>query len=709
MTQDITSLLVNETESRVENIEPEKENDFLAQIPKSNISTTLPPAVIQALSEQQAKEKEINTRELGRVDKTISNLKNANKEIQDASSKINETQGSMGLSFLGIFDSDYNLSHQRGRITKAKEKLSFDNAIMEQERLKDTLELRESGMPIEAFTSLTKLQGAKATMQAQILNSVVQSNTAKKLLREQYQNLYTPDQLDKMLKNKQGDEIWSLQELQARSDELRDAELDYESKLLSTKEKRFDLNEKYENRILNKIPLSTAQYALDVALKEGSGTTTIPGTKIQIPTDRLKTVMSQRLVAKQEADMKMAKIMYDTVSTNGEFSTAMSGIQSVSAVFGNAGNVFDNFSSINMLNITPEVYSKIPFDSMHPKIRTEAEKLFGVLADFNEKSKPKFDSTGNRLPPEPVKTEELQLIKESTSKLNANIKELQTNMLNTTADKNMKAGLNEFFTNGKMTDDTNSANVMISNSVSMNEYGGDHALQASHSVLLENIHKQLNGDSLSGLEGEELSQAVLLSITNSGFKGKPDAKNIIRKAYLTKNKNGLTPFGAYIGNKSQEIVAVTMDKMIDEYPEFAGYFQRLGKEIGYTNQKDFAGALAELSFRMQEKNPELPDLVLNHKFIELATQYIESNSSIWNSQQDVIRGSHMNLMFTNQPSVMINQAISDNFGTSSRSGWDILKSEQKQRDIMLERTPAGASRERIREASSFSPIALPSY
>jgi len=190
------------------------------------------------------------------------------------------------------------------------------------------------------------------------------------------------------------------------------------------------------------------------------------------------------------------------------------------------------------------------------------------------------------------------------------------------------------------------------------------------------------------------------------FKGKIASRDKIIKALHAKNADDVSPFSAYIANRGVEITAKAMRKMEETYPEYAGFFQALGRETGFRNPAKLAATLAELSFKIKEANPETPDHVLNSALTNFMSDVIGTNKRQWDSQLNPVRGTLMNLMFSADPSVLVDDALSSSFGFATRQAWDTMQQlpapvpQVGLSGQVLQQQPSSA-------LGQFSPVPLP--
>ena len=144
--------------------------------------------------------------------------------------------------------------------------------------------------------------------------------------------------------------------------------------------------------------------------------------------------------------------------------------------------------------------------------------------------------------------------------------------------------------------------------------------------------------------------------------------------------------------------------MEETYPEYAGFFQALGRETGFRNPAKLAATLAELSFKIKEASPETPDHVLNSALTNFMTDVIGINKNQWDSQLNPVRGSLMNLMFSADPSVLVDDALSSSFGFATRQAWDTIKNLP---EPPVNVSAAGVLPARESTQAQFSPVPLP--
>jgi len=139
---------------------------------------------------KQQKQSNINN-DRSRLNESIDALKEANTEIDSASRRMQEINGSMLLDFQGIFDSDYNRKFQNSRIANAKTKLFAKTQVLQQEKLRDDLDLQEANLDFNMYKQALGIQTSKANLSAVQANAIIQSNAARTQMRKILQQKYT--------------------------------------------------------------------------------------------------------------------------------------------------------------------------------------------------------------------------------------------------------------------------------------------------------------------------------------------------------------------------------------------------------------------------------------------------------------------------------------------------------------------------------------
>jgi len=699
-TPDIRDKLINQSKNSLAVANPKEESSFIPEIPSAVRDIALPPAVLDSLKQTHSMSTTSINNERRRIDETADALKIANTEIDSATKNIQAADSSLLLDFQGMFDSQYNRQFQRGRITTAQRKLKVKDTELTLERQREALDLREAGLPLDMFKSALALQTSKAQLSTSQANAIVSSNNARKQVRSMMQSQYSDDELVKMHKTGSPDSIWSAQELQQYVDDKDEFKLDMESKEIANTSNRLDLAEKLETRALKKVPLAWLRSSINLAETTKQPSIQIPGTRTTVPADKARVILSERLKAQQEAFQSTAESQIQLMKNDGNMSQAMSNLASVSSVFSGDGRNMSNLGQLNLLNITEDTIKDIPVDSVHPALRADFQNALEGAAILNAK-------TDNN---EPVTVQDIHTFNQLVTEINTKATGLQKTMIDAVTDKGHKAGLKEWFSNGRMQTQDNSAAVLVANSISLPNLGDDQALSASYQVMLENLSKDILGDEIdfSTLEPEERTNVIFQSLLGDGFKGKVASRDKIIKALHAKNAQGVSPFSAYVANRGVEITAKAMQKLEETYPEYAGFFQALGRETGFRNPAKLAATLAELSFKIKEANPETQDHVLNSALTNFMSDIIGTNKNQWDSQLNPVRGSLMNLMFSADPSVLVDDALSSSFGFATRQAWDTMQSLSEPSAL------GGLSAQRSQELGrpqanigQFSPVPLP--
>ena len=709
MATDITDMLLKKSQVSVAKAQPVRQNQFVPEIPSSNVDVALPQEVLNALNTTQSVSKSVINSERRRIDATADAVKEANKEINAANLRIQEIDSSPLLQFQGMFDSDYSYHMQETRVKNAKTKLQQKNTELDIQRQREALDLKEANLPLDMYKFVTSLQASKANLSAVQANAIVQSNAARKQVRGLLQQEYTDEQLNTMQKTGEYDDVWTPQEVKSYQDAKQKFNLDIQSKELANASGRVDLVNKLEVQAISNLPIPWAKSLIASAEKSKSSLVQIPGTNTTVPLVKLQTALAEKQVAQQKAFTSTAETQLKLVKNDAEWTSMITDLGNVSAIFSGDGSNLSNMSNLNLLNITDEALVDFPFDSLHPELRGDFQTVLQTASILNEKSRPTLDVNGKEIAPAVgVTTQDVFTFKQTILDLNKKASKVKTDMIDTAPDKGSKAAMKEWFANGRMDTQDNSAAMLVSNSITLPNLGNDQALQASYQVMLENVAGEILGDdSLDDLDSEELSKKVFLSLLDDKFTGKVSSRDKILRALGTRNSRGVTPIDAYANNRVLELTLTGMRKLGEQYPEYKNYFLALERETGFKDPAKLAGALAELSFRVKRQKPETPDMFLNQALLDNMNISIEGNKTQWDSQLNPVRGSLMNLMFGSNPSVFIDNSLNTVFGTPSRGAWDKLQ-EVSEDPLFGRRVPGGVFDSGSSETQVFpSSVPLP--
>lgn len=713
-TPDIREKLVQKSMTSVTQAAPVEKNQFLPDIPPAELNASLPVEVINALEGKYKATKTSLSSERRRIDETANALKTANLEIDSAVTQIQEADSSLGLNLLGIFDKNYNKEFQRNRIRKAQRSLTIKGRELDLERQKEALLLKEQALPADMFIQQLEIKGKLANLSAMQANAIIQSNTARKQYREQVQLSYTDEQIEGMYKSGTYDNVWTAQDVKKYRDDKAQFKMDMDTKTVALKSNRLKLAENIEIRALAQLPISYGKSLLDEAAKTNAAVINL-GSGVAVATSTLQKTVAMKMKQQNEDYATTSEAQLKLVKNDGEMSSMLSNVVNSSAIHTGNGQELANLPQLNLLNITEDTVKDFPIESIHPNLRPGFQTVLSAAAILNEKSQPTRDAKGKILKQaEGVTTQDVFTFKQTVNDLNAEALNLQKATIETAEDKGSKAAYKEWFTNGSMQTQDNSAAMLVSNIISQPNLGDDHALQAAYSVLSENVATEVGGGeavNFADLAPEERTNLIFKSISESGFKGKISSRDKIMRAIRAKNGNKITPLQAYSNNRIAEVMQAGMKKLGEKYPEYQGYFESLKRETQFKNPSKLAGSLAELSFRVKRQKPDTPEMFLNNELLEHINQYMKSNSTTWDAQLNPVRGSFTNLLFNTKPSIYIDGILNTAFGTPSRNAWTTLsgptfteqrKENQRQYEQFLQSEPT------IRpEANVFGDIPLP--
>ena len=264
-TPDIRNKLITQSKQKIAVAKAPARQDFMPEIPSANIDTALPPAVLNSLQSSLTAGQTSISNERRRLDETAEAVKVANAEIDSATKQIQAADSDLFLDFQGIFDPQYNRAFQRSRIDDAKRKLNITANELDLERQRETLDLKEAGLPVELYKQQINLQTQKSQLSTAQANAVVSSNAARKNMRKMMQMQYSDDEIMQMYKTKTSDTVWTSQEIDQYVLDKENAALDMEGSRLSNESNRLDLTEKFEVRALNKLPLGWLRSAMNLA------------------------------------------------------------------------------------------------------------------------------------------------------------------------------------------------------------------------------------------------------------------------------------------------------------------------------------------------------------------------------------------------------------------------------------------------------------
>lgn len=704
-TPDIRDKLVQTTQQKLQKAEPVRENQFIPDIPPAALDISLPPEVITSLSNEHNASKVYINKEYERLDESIDALKAANAEISAAQRRTQEIDDSIGLQFLGIFDSDYNYQHQRNRIKNAKQNLEMTAKELDLERQRDQLKLKESQLETSTYTKMLEFQTKKLNMTVAQSNAIIQSNAARKQMRQLMQNEYSHDEILNMQKTGNYDDVWTAQEVQGYLNNYENTQLDMNAKRLANGQNQIKLADQLETRALSNLPLQWGKSLLAQADKENQSLVQIPGSNTTVPVGKLRKAMADKLQTQQDAFKSIATNSIELAKNEGNVSAALSNVASVSSLWAENGEAVEQLRGMNILNITEDTAANVPIDSIHPSLRPDFQNLLQSVATLNDKQEQG----------QPVTTQDMFTLRQVVQDLNTKSEKVQTDLIEASEDKGTKAALKEWFANGKMQNQDNSSAMLVSNSLSMPNLGNDQALESSYQVLLENVASEIVDQDVDwgALDPEERTNLIFTQLLENDFRGKIANRDKILKAMNKKNHQGLTPVEAYVSNRSTEIMIHGINKLSEKYPEYTDYFKSLGRATNYQDIPRIAASLSELSFKLKQQNPDTPELLFNQELVDAMSEVIAESKNQWNSQLNPVRGSLMNLMFNTSPAKLVDDSLTTSFGSVSRNSWDELEKntltpqEQRVRRAIRSDVPFGDMGRFEEEKPQYSPVQLP--
>lgn len=702
---DIRDKILQTNKHKITSTQPVEQNQFIPEIPSAVLDTALPPELISALDHEYEVSKSVINSGYERIDKSAQALQEANKEITSAQNRLQEIDGNIGLEFIGIFDKDYNRNHQKSRINNAKYQLEMTTKQLDLQAMKDQLRLKEAGLETQTYTKMLEFQTQKMNMSAAQANAIIQSNAARKQVKSLLQNEYTHEELIKMHETGNYDDVWTAQEVSTYITDYQTTQMEMEAKKLANQQNRTKLAEQLETRALNSIPIPWAKSLLSQAEKEKTSLIKIPGTNTTVPRDKLRNSIATRMKTQEDSYKTIAASSLELAKNEGNLSTALSNVSSISSLWAENGQTVDNLNNMNLLNMTEDTVNSIPISSIHPAIRSEFQNLTQAVTTINSKQEDN----------QPVTTQDMYTLREVINTINAKSEQVQKDLIDSAEDKGSKAALKEWFANGKMQNQDNSASMLVANSISLPNLSGDQALEASYQVMLENVASEVVDENIdwSALDPEERTNLIFSQLLEKDFRGKVENRDKILKAMNKKNHQGLTPVEAYAANRSAEIMVQALTTLREKYPEYSDYFQALGRATNYQNIPAIAASLAELSYRVRQKNPNSPSLLFNQEMVDIMGQIIDKNKQQWNSQLNPVRGSFMNLMFNVSPGKLVDDSLTTSFGSTSRRAWDeleqhpVTENEKARRRVMNQNLRA-YGQQPMENTPEYSPVELPS-
>lgn len=653
----------------VDDLESQQGSRFLPEIPQGDFSVNLPQELLDQVGTVNKSKQVSREKERQRLDKEANALLEANKEIRSAENQLQKTNSSLMLDFVGIFDEDYNREFQRGRIKKAQrsvETVQLENAI---EAKKEELDLKDAAAPLEEYMQLIEFQKQKLSLTTAQANAIIQSNSAKVQMQKMLQGLVTKEQRDAVKKSGSYNDVITQQFIVEAENSERKAKNDFiAAELANSRDMLAYKTEKIKDG-LRSLPITFKQALLDQAEADNKTLIQLPGTKLNVTAGEVRTSLAESKKADQKAMADIVKVNVDVARNDAGVSARMSKVQNISSNFINPVDVPGHMPSLdlrslNMLNIDDKLLSEIDFNQVHPNIRPQFQQHLQSFANANAK----------RDRGESVTREDLNTIKVTGKNLDKVAAETEAQVIEATP-KEARAAQKEWNINGRMATSDNAASMLVVNSLTLPNLGGDSALESALTIFRENLADTIVGSKrdYSKMDPEERSNLVFQTLLEQDFKGGARSRDLVIKAMNTKNKNGITPFAAWGNNKSVTTMKQAMEALAAKRPELKNFLTTLGKKTRYQNHQQIAIEIANLSFQSQLKNAALEDNFLG---VELAAELdaiIAKEGPLWNQQLNPVRGSLMTLMFKGTPAKLVDDALTISVGTELANAWVLLK------------------------------------
>lgn len=636
----------------------------------------VPEAVNNALEKLTETKQEIANNQVERTDKLISVLSTKMKEVKQANANIDEALSNPFTPILEIFDSDYNVQKQARKIQTSQQEIQQEQALVQLQEQKDTLELANVAAPIEAYKSLMEFQKSGLELSTAHANALIQSQEARNKLGEAYFAKLTPQEILSRHKAQDYDDLFTREQAEKYIQDQQTVVLDLESKKMANQAGRLDLAAKFEERALSTLPTPNLRYAISQAREQKSAVVQV-APDFSIPMYKAEALMETRESEAQKRVEEQASRYTKLAQNDAVISSINTNVAALSSLHNGGAQANESLKNFNMLNVNSKTYAEIPFGTIHPSIRADVASFYKAMSDINETKNPTIV--------------QMKSLRQQAEALNKKVLE-QQEIAKKSYSKISHPAIEEYFQNGgRIRSDQNAQALISENLVSLPDLGGDEELAAAFQQIQTNVAQlESNGAlNLKDLSPEEASNLVVQTIVNKAV-NKDKLPDKVRKAALRTDANGNDAKTTYVNNKIGKIFLSSIATLTEKFPELKDLlFDSEGRMTDKwsvlnpkTNQRTMdlqklAFNLTVESERLRQKDPANapPRNYYNTLLTEEINKVIKANKDSWDAPMNPERSALMALIFNNPPSQIVDTTIQNSYAQWAVMGLDEAKDQ----------------------------------
>jgi len=642
---------------------PPRENKSIApEIPELKFDTKLPVPVKDSMQETQLVRSANRNAQIQRNKALVTAAQSTTEIVNDADVKIENSRNNIFGSLIGLFNDDYDVSEQQRRQSEAIRNYQTKIQVNKLQTSSEELAAQNAAAEFTNYIATQKLKDQAISFTTAEINNIIQSNSARKAYQDFAFSQVTMDDLKNIKASGNFNEVVTEQRVDKLFRELQTAQLEFEAADLAFKNDKFDFGKKMETRAKERMPVSFLRQQYDKALKSGQSRIELSKGFFVAPSEVLSLISQKEKVADDFRQMEAQRAV-KLAKNNASFNDAQRGVGVLSSDF--SGSMLEtDFSAINMLNTNDDLMAEINYTDLHPAVASSYMAVMQFTANMNE------NASG-------VTEQDFETQKVLLKTLEDKIQLVQKQQIDSQPTKPLKAAQQEWFTNGgRMQFGANAAAVTAGNISTRPDFRGDKALNLAWEKFAENVLVDITGEEvdLTNADGDIDSNVLLENLLSTTLKGKQTDSEKIIKAMSSVDDKGRTPLTIYAASKAKDVLIQAAAELANKNANVKqGLFDAEGKPGNWQNSPlDLAKTLAALSVKEQQQNPQLENNKLNKDLEVEINKILASQAAIWNSQQNIHRGSFMvNLFKGKQPFKVVDTIISNTWGRSVAPAWGI--------------------------------------
>lgn len=650
-------------------------------VPDIKFDTSIPQEVKNSMDAAESLGKKNRFDERARTEDLINTIRNSQTVTTEAQGNIAESQNHMFGEIIGIWDEKFSVPKQQKKILKAQRDVQTKIQIGKLENFQDQLEMQDASAEYTEYLHRLSLQQKNLGISTAMMNSIIQSNAAKKSLQNFEFAKASVDELNRRKQTKDFDETFTEQRINAYFNKVDKAQLDIDASRLAFKSSQLKLGQDLETRALENLPLNFLRQKLQESIDGNLGFVQL-GKDFKLAQSKVQKIISEKeTIATKQREQEASRAV-KLAQNNAEFNTVQSDMNMLSRDFyGGQGQRLNRF---NMLNVTDETLAEINFDSLHPGAASEYLALQQFTANMNGKTN--------------VTQQDMATQKQLTANLQTKLDVIKKNEMDAQPDKLSKSALQEWYNNGgRMKTGQNSANVTAANISSMPDFGGDNALEIAYSGLQSNMLEDLRGTTVNiqDEKGDLDANAFLQAALSEKLRGKQTNSQVILRNITKINANGQSPLSLYTNTKSAEVVLQAVRNLANVNSEVkAALLDGNGNPTsawvvgGGQNHVNLANELARISGEILKLDSSAEPNALNFALQLEINNVISENAEQWGSQLNQESGSFMVNLFNNrQPFRLVDAAINASWAQHVNASWQNLVEQSKKQERIGELKP----------------------